>query len=355
MKIKVAVLDDNKSYLSRLSVAFTGKFADKLEVYSFSALEGALTGLVENKIDVFIASDSFDIDVAKIPSGCGFAYFVYSPEVSSLRNQKTICRYQKAEMIYKEILGIFSEKATDIGFRVEGDGETRICVFTSASGGTGASTLAVGFAKRLAKIGKKVLYLNLESFGNSNLYFSGEGQFTFGDIIFSLKSKKVNLAIKMESYVKEDASGVYFYSSSANALDMAEITKEDIEQLISAIKTMNSYEYVVIDTDFSFSPIAVEIFNEASDIVFVSDGSEVANEKFMRVYNAMDIFDSQKNTKTLSKVSLIYNKFSNKTGKILSDSDIRTLGGIVRYENATLEQVVEQVTNSDVLAKIMVV
>jgi len=353
MKIKVAVLDDNKNYLSRLSVAFTGKFADKLEIYSFSALEGALMGLVENKIDVLLASDTFDVDVAKIPSGCGFAYFVYSPDVKTLRNQKTICRYQKAEMIYKEILGIYSEKATDIGFRMDGDGNIKICTFTSASGGTGASTLAVGFAKRLAKVGKRVLYLNLESFGNSDLYFSGEGQFSFGDIIFSLKSKKVNLAIKMESYVKEDSSGVYFYSSSLNALDMAEITKEDIEQLISAIKTMNSYDYVVIDTGFSFSSTAVEIFNQSNDIIFVSDGSEVANEKFMRVYNAIEIFDGQKNAKTLSKISLIYNKFSNKTGKIISDSNIRTLGGIVRYENATTEQVVSQVSNSDDLAKIM--
>jgi len=353
MKIKVAVLDDNKNYLSRLSVAFTGKFADKLEIYSFSALEGALMGLVENKIDVLLASDTFDVDVAKIPSGCGFAYFVYSPDVKTLRNQKTICRYQKAEMIYKEILGIYSEKATDIGFRMDGDGNIKICTLTSACGGTGASTLAVGFAKRLAKVGKRVLYLNLESFGNSDLYFSGEGQFSFGDIIFSLKSKKVNLAIKMESYVKEDSSGVYFYSSSLNALDMAEITKEDIEQLISAIKTMNSYDYVVIDTGFSFSSTAVEIFNQSNDIIFVSDGSEVANEKFMRVYNAIEIFDGQKNAKTLSKISLIYNKFSNKTGKIISDSNIRTLGGIVRYENATTEQVVSQVSNSDDLAKIM--
>lgn len=353
MKIKVAVLDDNKSYLNRLAVVFTGKFADKLEVYSFSSLEGALVGLVENKIDVFIASDTFEVDTKKIPSGCGFAYFVYSPEVRTLRDQKTICRYQKAEMIYKEILGIFSENATDIGFKMEGDGETRVCTFTSASGGTGASTLAVGFAKRLAKIGKKVLYMNLEKFGNSNLYFSGEGQFSFGDIIFSLKSKKVNLAIKMESYVKEDPSGVYFYSSSPNALDIAEITKDDVRQLISAIKTMNSYDFIVIDTGFQFSSSVIEIFSQSNDIIFVSDGSDVANEKFMRVYNAIDIYERQKNIKILSKVSLIYNKFSNKTGRIISDSNIRILGGIVRYENASSEQIIGQITNSDDLAKII--
>ncbi len=353
MKIKVAVLDDNKSYLNRIASVFTGKFADKLEIYSFSSMDVAIAGLIENKIDVFISSDSFEINVSKLPPHCGFAYFVYSPEVHSLRDQKTICRYQKAEMIYKEILSIFSDQVSDIELKFDGDGDAMISTFTSASGGTGASTLAVAFAKRLAGMGKKVLYLNLEKFGNSDMYFSGDGQFDFSDIIFSLKSKKANMVFKMESYVKEDSSGVNFYSSSRNALDIAEITKEDIQQLITAIKTMGTYEHIIIDTGFYISSSVIEILSQSQNIIFVSDGSEVANEKFMRAYNAIDIFERQKNIKILPKVALMYNKFSNKTGRIISDSNIKMIGGISKYENASTEQIINHMVNSEDLNKIL--
>lgn len=353
MKIKVAILDDNKSYLSRIATVFTGKFADKLEVYSFSNADVALAGLVENKIDVLLASDAFEIEPSQLPMHCGFAYLVYSPDVQTLRNSKTICRFQKAEMIYKEILSIFSENMTDVGIKLEGDGDVSVFAFTSASGGTGASSLAVAFSKRLAGMGKKVLYLNLEKFGNSGLYFAGEGQFDFSDIIFSLKSKKANMVFKMESYVKEDQSGVFFYSSSKNALDIAEITKEDIQQLLTAIKAMNSFEYIVIDTGFYISSSIIEIFTQSDSIVFVSDGSEVSNEKFIRAYDALDIFERQRNIKVLHKVALMYNKFSNKTGKIISDSNIKTLGGIPKFENGTTEQVIHQMLMSDELNKIL--
>ena len=47
------------------------------------------------------------------------------------------------------------------------------------------------------------------------------------DIIFSLKSKKANLAMKLESCVKQDHTGVYFYSQAKFALDMMELDKEE--------------------------------------------------------------------------------------------------------------------------------
>ena len=36
MKIKVALLDKDKEYLNRLTGVFNTKYADKLEVYSFT-------------------------------------------------------------------------------------------------------------------------------------------------------------------------------------------------------------------------------------------------------------------------------------------------------------------------------
>lgn len=79
MKIKLAILDKDKSYLNRIVTVFEVKYADKFEVYSFTDLSVAIQTLSEVKIDVLIANDAFDVDVAKTAKKmricllCGFS------------------------------------------------------------------------------------------------------------------------------------------------------------------------------------------------------------------------------------------------------------------------------------------
>ena len=77
MKIKLAILDSDVNYLSRLTSAFESKYAEKLEVYFFTNKEIAISSLQENRIDMLVASEFFEIDQSKIPNRCGFAYFPY--------------------------------------------------------------------------------------------------------------------------------------------------------------------------------------------------------------------------------------------------------------------------------------
>ena len=137
MKIKLAILDKDKSYLNRIVTVFEVKYADKFEVYSFTDLSVAIQTLSEVKIDVLIANDAFDVDVAKLPKRCGFAYFVDSPDIDMLNNQRTICKFQKADLIYKQILSIYSENAGNItGLKISDD-SCKLVAFTSPCGGTG--------------------------------------------------------------------------------------------------------------------------------------------------------------------------------------------------------------------------
>ena len=354
MRIKVALLDDDKNYLNRLSSVFSNNFSDKLEIYSFSNAEVAVSELEKNKINVFLASETFDINTELLPVGCGFAYFVSSTGVETLRNQKTICRFQKAELIFKEILGIYSENVSDaISIKFEGDGTSSLITFVSASGGVGTSTAAVACAKKIARCGKKVLYINLEMFGSADNFFSGAGQFDLSNVIFSLKSKKSASVLKMESYVKEDASGVYFYSSPKMALDVIDLSVEDIETLFSSIKMMNSYEFIVVDIDFSFSPTVIKLLEMSQCIVCVSDGSEVSNDKFIRAYQALEVFEQQKEINILSKLTLLYNKFSSRTGKVIDNRTIKSLGGMRVVSNADEAQIIDEMIREDIFDKII--
>ncbi|MBO4591543.1 MAG: chromosome partitioning protein ParA, partial [Eubacterium sp.] len=282
MKIKVAVLDSDQIYLDRFVSAFSAKFADKVELYSFTNQQIAVESLANNRIDVFLASENFDIDVSKIPAKCVFAYFVDNTGIDSYNNQSAICKFQKADLIYKQFLSLYSEKAGGISSLKLDDDSTKVIIFSSPCGGVGTSTVAAACAKHFSDNGSNVLYLNLETFGSSDLFFSGEGQFDMSEVIYALKSKKTNLSMKLESCVRKDVSGVSFYTPSAVSLNMMELTNDDIIRLIEELKLTGSYNYIIVDVDFGLDKNHQKIYKLAHSVVWVSDGEEIANTKVIR-------------------------------------------------------------------------
>lgn len=141
MKIKLALLDNDQNYLNRIVSVFNIRYADKLEIYSFTKLESALSALESTRIDVFVSSIAFDVNTAVLPKRCGFAYFVDSADIDSVNNQRAICKYQKADLIYRQILSIYSENAGGVSETRFGDDSCKVIAFASPCGGTGSSTM----------------------------------------------------------------------------------------------------------------------------------------------------------------------------------------------------------------------
>lgn len=352
MKIKLAILEKDQSYLKRIVSVFSTKYSDKFEIYSFTDDEVAFSTLNSAKIDVFVANDAFEIDMKIIPKRCGFAYLVDSMDVETVNNQRAICKFQRVDLIYKQILSIYSENAGNVSGLKLGDDTAKIIAFESVSGGCGGSTVAAACALYFAKKGKKTLYLNLEKFGSADSFFSADGQFDMSDIIYALKSKKANLAIKLESCVKQDPHGVYFYSQSKVALDMFEMNSDDIIKLISEIKLTGSYDIIIIDLDFSIEKEALKILRQTHSLIWVGDGSEISNMKLYRAFTALSIIEQNADAPLTSRMSIIYNKFSNKTCKTLDDIGVKIIGGNPRFEHATTSMVLEQIASKDMFDKI---
>lgn len=353
MKIKLAILEKDQSYLQRFISVFSTKYADKFQIYSFTDEEVAYSTLNDTKIDVLVASDVFEIDIKRVPRRCGFAYLVDSLDVETVNNQRAICKFQKVDLIYKQILSIYSENAGNVAGLKLGDDTAQIVAFESVSGGCGGSTIAAACALHFAAQGKKTLYLNLEKFGSADSFFSAEGQFDMSDIIYALKSKKANLALKLESCVKQDPRGVYFYSQSKIALDMLELKVDDIIRLISEIRLTGSYNVIILDLDFSFDADMLKILRQTHSIIWVGDGSEISNSKLIRAYSALSIIEQNEDVPILNRISLIYNKFSNKTSKALDDLGIKTIGGNPRFEHATTAMVIGQIAPKEMFEKIL--
>ena len=364
MKIRVAILDKDEGYLNRIVSVFSTRYADKLELYSFTDLDVAVSNLLQAKIDVFLANDMFEIDESWLPNRCGFAYFVDSADLVTVRDQRTVCKYQKADLIFKQILNIYAEHAGDVsGLRLSDD-TARIILFTPVSGGVGASTAAAAYAIHLAAEGKNVLYLNLEKMGSADMFFKAEGQFDMTDIIFALKSsisytsarqqkkKGANLALKLESSVRQDKHGVYFFAQSKNALDMLELDNEDILRLLNELQFSGQYHDIILDCDFSLDSETLKIWNRAHSIVWVGDGTECSNHKLKRGYEALRALDTGLDIPLINRVLLFYNKFGSYNSKKLTDIGLREIGDSRIYKVDKADLIAEQMSIMDLFDRI---
>lgn len=352
MKIKLALLDKDINYLNRIVTMCNVRYADKLEIYSFTDQASAFQTISTKPVDLLIASDQFEIEDGTIPANCGFAYFVESNSIETLRNKPAICKFQKIDLIFKQILSIYSETASrSTKFRFD-DSASKTLFFASASGGVGGSTIAAACAVAIAKQSKRVLFLNLEGFGAAESFFSGEGQFTLGDVIYAIKGRKSNLSLKLESAVKQDVSGVYYFSAPEVALDIHDLAIEDIQRLLNEVRLSGLYDFIVLTADFGFDEKSFLLWKEASKVIMISDGSDVANLKFDRMYKSLQILEQQNESVQTYKMNILYNKFSNKTGKTISGLSVKTLGGIPRFEHATTQQVISQIAGMEVMTEL---
>ena len=344
MRIKLAILENDRSYLDRILSFFNNRYADKVEVYSFTDQSVAMSTLESSKIDVFLAGESYDINISDIPKRCGFAYFVETPGVETIKDQLVVCKFQSVDLIYKQILAIYSDIAGHLAGVKLGDDNSKLIIFASPAGGVGTSSLAASCSISFATKGNRTLYLNLEKFGSSDVFFSAEGSFDMTDLIFALKSRKSNFILKLESCVKKDSRGVHFFSQTKTALDIIELSAEETLQLISEIKISDFFDYIIADVDFAITKDAITIMKQADKIVWVSDGAEASNMKISRACKALEILEQSQDYPITTKIKLIYNKFSSQTSNKIEDNELDSIGGAPRYDRATTQQVLGQLS-----------
>lgn len=349
MRIRAVFVDRDKTYLSRLVTTLNAKMSDKLEARSFSEPEYMYDYVKDIKSAVVIVNEEIPVDFEKIPESVSFGYLVEMGGIAECGGQKAICKYQKIEDLYKDILNLFSEKASnDYKLQVKNDNE-KVFMLTSPKGGSGVSTLACAFAMKKAREGKKVCYLNWEDFGNTAMYFEEEVKYSMSDVLFAVKSKKANVAMKLESFLQLHSSGVEYFASCKNPHDIFSMTENDVETIMQEFVFAKEYEYVVIDMNFSMRRVFQKVICEyPTEIFLVSDGSESGNSKIRKCLSVFQLMERESDCDLIGKSRLIYNDMSKRTDCNIVEQPIMTLGAVNRFGQATNRQIMEEIMKESI-------
>lgn len=351
MKIRLTIGIKDNRYLDKLSGFLELNHLDRLELATFSGADAFLKYAEEGETDVFLMSDDLGI-APSVLAGKG-KVIILCDEIDSTENESEvvkISKYKKPELIFKDILAAFAEtghSSTQKQGSHRSGSATRVIMSTSFSGGTGASVFAAAFAKRLAASASKVLYLSFSPLGESCTFFQSESENSFGEVIFAIKSKNIDLGTKMEAVVNED-NGVSFFSSAKNAMDMLELSAEDKKVIVSTLVASGKYEYIILDENFELSEAFVQLMSLCDRIILVNNGEKTANQKFVRTKSALAVMEKMYKVSVLDKMCLIYNRFSSScSSEKIEHPEMAVLGTIPPVTHATLSQVIEFIQNRD--------
>lgn len=344
MNYKVAIVDDHSLYLNRICRVFSEKYADKITLYSYSDLDGYKKGRESNRFDIVIFAEGM-ISPKEIPQDIQAAYFVGENDIDKIEDYDVICKYQKHELLFKQIMELCLE-SENIHYSKKNvlGNVTKVLYVTSAQGGAGTSIVAASVAKRLASAGKKVLYLSFENNAITDTYFNSTGEATFSDVIYLLKSKKSNMISRLENIVQKDESGVYFFNQCKTVFDMSELTVEDLGHLLKEICAMGSYEYIVADSALAFNDLGYFMCDYSDKIVVVTEGSKTGVKKLERLSDAMSIWDEQTDSRMVSKSNVVYNKFDTAYSIQPEELILNNIGFIPDYKAANEKDIMYQIS-----------
>ena len=342
MQIRLVIGERDSRYLNNLVSFLEKNHMDQLEIFSFSKPEMLKTYLTGGDADIVLVGEDFGIDGETLRS-CGiWAYLTEGKSGKASDGIRRIAKFKKPDLIYKDILDLYAEGGSRQIFRSNSRKTGHITLVTGVSGGTGASTFAAALAKKYALTGKKVLYLNMEPTGTAADFFSGVGDYHFEEVIFALKSRRTDVGLKMESAVRTDPSGVYFFAPCTNTMYMLELTHEDIMKLLETLEGGLGYDSIIVDMNFQMTKDFMEIMSHMHRIILVQDGGETSNSKFERTMQALQIMEEKEKTNVTGAMCLLYNRFSSsKSSSEIERLRIPVIGKVPPVKHALVKEIIE--------------
>ena len=186
-------------------------------------------------------------------------------EQDAAGNVIRIYKYSNMRDIFNAIksrnVGLFNAEQSRKG--------TQIILVTSAAGGVGKTTVALGLGLALERDYKKVLYVDAESFQTFNGLIKSS-EFLEGNDLIELSNDEVSDYLNNHVCVNE----ISYLPAFRNPLLSVGLPLEVYRLFIESAKKSEEYDYIIVDSDSAFDEEKVKLMGIADKILFVTEQTE---------------------------------------------------------------------------------
>ncbi|WP_455716553.1 AAA family ATPase [Anaerosporobacter sp.] len=319
-QIKILFVDVDEEYLMRLVMKFIDALEDKVDITMITELDYLNQYLEEpHEINILVIKDSL--------YGKQFERFsindvyILTENVNSddkfIDARNLINKYSSIGHIYTKIASLSGLDKIDTSNNQKG----KLVMVYSPIGGSGKTYTALGIARALADLNKRVLYLNVESVQNFEYYLNEKG-FLPKEFEQAMIRQEENLIKEFKNTIRrEEFDYLPPLEQSTIALN---ITLSSYKQLIASIKELNLYDYIVVETSSEFNQDNVVYMGMADKVIIVACQDYLSTFKLERFLTNIDYVGQD-------KFNIVCNLFDDKKQNCLTDSTKKKAYDILEY------------------------
>lgn len=294
---RVIIADIDENYIKPLQFKFIKEFFDQIDLEIITEREYFEELFRKPQAaDVLIVSDALYNSLLHKHNLNNIFIMMeqYEEGETEELNVNKMFKYTSVNEIFNEIVG-------KSGLKVNKDkNETQIILVTSASGGSGKTTTAMGICTCLTKNYKQVLYVNASRLQSFQYMLNNQTSISSQDVYVKLANPKEEIYSEIKHIVcKERFSYIPEFKAALMSLGLE---FSIYEKIVLSAKKSGDYDYIVIDAESTFDEHKTRLLDIADKVVIITEQSMNA----VYVTNALI---SNINSMNSNKYIFICNKF----------------------------------------------
>lgn len=339
IKQRIVIVDEDFFFIIPLQAKFIYKFGDSVEIEVITQKDYLINSFKKiQKVDILIISENMYFDsllkheIKKI-----FVLTEEKNENIKSNNVQFIYKYKSLNEIFLDIVG--DDFNTLIN---KEENNSQIILVTSANGGVGKTTMAIGLSMGLSDMYKKVLYIQASYLQTFQQYIDNDEPIK-SNVIYQLidKSKK-NIYEKIKYEIRNQ--NMYYLPPFRTSLMSLGMEYSIFEMIAKQAKEAGDFDYIIIDSDIVLDKNKASMMNLADKVIIISEATETS------VYATNRLIDNIENY-TSEKYLFICNFFDDDKQKNLNAAKYR-IDEYIKYNMSTNEKIYNELDVQESLRKI---
>lgn len=295
-KPRVIIADTDEYYIASIQSKFARDFFDCIDIEIITSREYFNELFSEpQKAEILIVSEQlYDEMLQRHNISNIFVMMEQGEKQTGDFNIVKLSKYTSVKEIFNEII---NKSAKELKIKKNQYG-TQIIVITSASGGVGKTTVAMGMSACLTKNFKKVLYVNACRLHAFQYMLDNPSVIKEPDIYSNLLNSNTTVYLDIKHLIRNE---LFSYIPPFKAALMSIGLNFSIyEKIVVSAKSSGEYDYIVVDVENTFDENLTRFLDMADKVIivlnqtnksvnytnqFVSNISGINGEKYAFVCN----------------------------------------------------------------------
>lgn len=282
----LALCDPEEDYAGQLAAYLQSHKEFPWEVQVFTGLSELAGSANAQEIDLLVVAES--VYGPQLPVEAPATVLLNESGLVRWSCLKNVDKYQPAENVLKELLGVYMEREDDFFPRLETGRQTRIVGMYSPVRRCLQTSFALTYGQILAEK-YRTLYLNFEHYAGMPQLLPGEKGRDLSTLLYYMKSDREKFALRMKILVQKKGSLDYI-APAYMGQNLIYITAQEWQQFLWKIGESGEYDYVILDLSENMQGL-LEILRKCCRVYMLIKEDPVARCKIDQYEQILSLYE----------------------------------------------------------------